>query len=64
MPRPRKKGRRREIKKVPRSDATLPEYDRRSSRRSLEMAQQSRYSGKTSTRLFPLPDTPAGWRIG
>ncbi|MFF9690536.1 RRQRL motif-containing zinc-binding protein, partial [Streptomyces sp. NPDC014623] len=28
MPRPRKKGRRREIKKVPRSDATLPEFDR------------------------------------
>jgi hypothetical protein len=28
MPRPRKKGRRREAKKVLRSTATLPEYDR------------------------------------
>ncbi len=30
MPRLRKKGRLRGIKKVPRSDAPLPEYDRRS----------------------------------
>lgn len=45
MPRPRKKGRRREIKKVPRSDATLPEYDRRSCPEGLVTRRQLRERG-------------------
>ncbi|MCZ0204707.1 hypothetical protein OZK63_04675 [Streptomyces sp. UMAF16] len=40
MPRPRKKGRRREVKKVPRSEGRLPEYDRRACPEGL---QQARY---------------------
>ncbi|MEU9796408.1 RRQRL motif-containing zinc-binding protein [Streptomyces sparsogenes] len=45
MPRPRKKGRRREVKKVPRSTATLPEYDRRTCPEGLITRRQLRDKG-------------------
>ncbi len=45
MPRPRKKGRRREVKKVPRSTATLPEYDRRTCPEGLVTRRQLREKG-------------------
>ncbi|MFF3505400.1 RRQRL motif-containing zinc-binding protein [Streptomyces sp. NPDC003247] len=45
MPRRRKKGRRREVKKVPRSEATLPEYDRRTCPKGLVTRRQLRDKG-------------------
>ncbi|MGW1328165.1 RRQRL motif-containing zinc-binding protein [Streptomyces antibioticus] len=45
MPRPRKKGRRRELKKVPRSTATLEEFDRRSCPEGLVTRRQLRERG-------------------
>ncbi|MER6560532.1 RRQRL motif-containing zinc-binding protein [Streptomyces sp. NPDC001027] len=45
MPRPRKKRRRREVKKVPRSDAALPEYDRSTVPEGLVTRRQLRDMG-------------------
>ncbi|MFD5413482.1 RRQRL motif-containing zinc-binding protein [Streptomyces nojiriensis] len=42
MPRPRKKRRRREVPRVPRGDATLPEYDRSTVPEGLVIRRQSR----------------------